>query len=71
MVKQAVTGEWTQRLQEDAAEMSSLQFLNISCCEIGHVHPVWEDLDTITIDKATVKAQLLVGRYPLATSPTA
>ena len=69
-VRQAVTEEWSQRLQEEATEKPSLCFLNISLCEVGYLHPVWEDLDTIAIDKATVKVQPLICQYPLATSPT-
>jgi hypothetical protein len=71
MVKRAVCDEWCRKLQEEANNKSSLQLLNIDRCELGRVHPVWENLNAMEIDKATVKAQLLVKRYPLATSPTA
>ena len=67
----AVTEQWTITLQQEAIEKSSLQFLMTDLCAIGYIHPIWEDRNAIAIDKATVKAQLLVRRYPLATSPTA
>ena len=70
-VRTAVADEWTKILQEEALEKSSLEFLNVEMCSVKLLHPVWEDLNAIDIDKATVKAQLLIKRYPLATSPTA
>ena len=46
--------------------------LNIEACSLGATHPVWLDLpDSISVQKATTKALLLIQRYPLATSPTA
>ena len=39
-VRQAVTEEWSQRLQQEASEKTSLCFLNISLCEVDYLHPV-------------------------------
>ena len=71
-VKKAVNNAWTVKLQEDAQAKTSLKMINISACKIGCIHPVWSNLkNPLSVQKATVKAQLLTQRYPLATSPTA
>ena len=64
--------EWTDKLQDAAREKSTLRYLNIEFCKISYLHPAWQGINCdLDIKKATVKAQLLVQRYPLATSPTA
>ena len=71
-VKKAVINYHTVALQKDAAGKTSLQYLNITACSLETVHLTWKNLSSpLDIQKATVKAQLLVKRYPLATSPTA
>ena len=41
-------------------------------CQVGKLHPVWKNtVSQLDILKATVKAQLLIKRYPLSTSRTA
>ena len=71
-VQQAVHAEWTDRLQEDADMKSTLQYLNIKACAVGYLHPVWQDINNdLDLKKATIKAQLLVKRYPLASTKLA
>ena len=71
-VKTAVQESWTDKLIADAEDMSSLEYLNLDACEIGSLHPTWQEVNNqLDIQKATVKTQLLIKRYPLATSPTA
>ena len=54
-----------------AEKKSTLEFLNVKACKLGQLHIVWQNLSSpLEIQKATVKAQHLVNRYPLATSPT-
>ena len=68
--KSAVLEWWSNQLKEDASSMSTLALLNLDACYLGHLHPVWCGLSSAhDILKATVKAQVLVGRYPLATTP--
>jgi hypothetical protein len=68
-VQKAVNDRWTKDLREKATEMSSLAHLNTDNCRIGSLHPVWAKVDTtMEVQQATVMAQLLCGRYPLATS---
>ena len=72
MVKRAVLDEWTADLQEQASLMPTLQHLNINQCSLTKTHPIWHDLSSEHhVMKATVKALLLVSRYPLSTSHTA
>ena len=72
MVKVAVNHVWTEKLIEEAKEMSSLCYLKVDECSSDNMHPTWHNLQSpLDIRKATVKAQLLVRRYPLTTCPTA
>ena len=71
-VKLTVLSTWDKLLHEQADTKSTLSLLNLDTCKLGALHPVWQDLSSpLEIQKATVKAQLMVQRYPLATSPTA
>ena len=70
-VKETINEAWTEALQDEAEKKSTLEFLNIGACKLGQLHLIWQNLSSpLEIQKATVKAQLLVKRYPLATSPT-
>ena len=65
-VKQAVTEYWNTTLKEEASKMKSLKHLNLGMCGIGYTHPVWvTGHDPMQATMATVRAALLVGRYPL------
>ena len=69
-VKLAVNTTW--QLREDAQAKSSLYHLKIQSCSTHQIHPVWQNLHSpLEIMKATVKAQLLIQRYPLTTNRTA
>ena len=70
-VKKAIDEAWTEALQDKAEKKSTLEFLNAKACKLGQLHIVWQKLSSpLEIQKATVKAQLLAKRYPLANSPT-
>ena len=72
MVKTAVNSHWLLKLVEEAEAKKTLSLLNIERCSLDSLHPVWNDIDSpLDVAKATVKAKLLIQRYPLATSPTA
>ena len=71
-VRDAVDSHWNQTLCDQAASMTSLQYINIEQCDISTPNPVWQNVRSpMDIMKATVKAQIMVQRYPLATSHTA
>ena len=71
-VKEAVHSWWTDKLRVEAALKSTLEYLNIDHARTDTLHPVWYDLTCpLSIKKASVKALLLIQRYPLTTSPTA
>jgi len=49
--------------------MSSLKYLNLESCSPGNLHDVWlHNSDSLDAHRATVKARLLVKRYPLGAS---
>jgi hypothetical protein len=66
-VKRAILKFWHGKLSEDAAQKSSLQYMSPQSCKPGQVHPIWNcGSDPIQATMATVKARLLVQRYPLS-----
>lgn len=72
MVKEAVNSHWTECLRKEAAGMTSLSYLDLKLCNTCTLHPVWLNLTSqLAVRKATVKALLMVQRYPLTTSHTA
>ena len=66
-VRRAVQCYWYRRLVEEAAEKSTLKYLNSRCYSPGQLHHVWSsvDINHLDIKKAQVKARILVGRYCL------
>jgi hypothetical protein len=55
----AILRHWEDKMKEDAAEMSSLSYLNLSKCQFGRPHPVWENISSPTeVRMATVKAKV-------------
>jgi hypothetical protein len=71
-VRQAVLGEWSKLLKEEASQKSTLRYLNIERCSLQGVHTVWDfgATDQLATTKAANKAKLLVQRYPLYSSRT-
>ena len=66
-VKRATSTYWEEKLKQDAAKMKSLRHLNLNSCWLGYSHPVWHTgHDPMQTTMATVKATLLVDRYPLS-----
>ena len=56
---------WTEQLQEEAKQMSSLCFTNIDAFKISSMHPVWLNLhNKLDIRKAHVGAKLLMKDTP-------
>ena len=52
--------------------MPSLKYLRIDACSTNAIHPIWQDLTcSLSVRKASIKAQLLTQRYPLTTCHTA
>ena len=72
MVKNAVLEHWHSVLVEQAKEKKSLSLLGLDNCTLSDLHPVWKYISShLDILKATVKAKLLIQRYPLLTCKTA
>ncbi len=72
MIKKAISEKWTKELQEEAQNKSTLRYLNVNKCHLGMVHPVWQNINSdLDLKKATIKAQLLLQRYPLASTKLA
>ena len=70
-VKIIVNAAWTTTLCEEAEGKRSLNMLEKNNCIIGELHPTWKHIsNTLEIQQATIRARLLVQRYPLASSPT-
>ena len=69
LVKDTVNAYWTKILTEKAQSMKTLSLLNIEDCTAGIVHDVWyHTADPLDVQMATIKAKLLVQRYPLGYS---
>ena len=69
LVHSAVNHYWMKILKEKAHDMKTLDLLNIEACHPGMVHDVWyHNSDPLEAQMATVKARLLVQRYPLGYS---
>ena len=72
LVHSAVMQSWTTKLQEDAKSKTSLSLLDTEGCCTNRMHPVWADIEnSLSIQKAVVKAMLLVQHYPVTTCKTA
>ena len=56
---------WTQNLQENAREKSTLSNLNVDALCIGKVHNVWSPLDRTVFDvrKGIIKCRPLTDAY--------
>ena len=72
LVKEAIGIYWYQKIKEEATLKSSLQYVNLDSCEPGIHHNVWNiyTSDPLAVYRASVKAKLLVQRYPLYTNKT-
>ena len=71
MIREAVHKKWTEALQMEAAEKSSMSLINIEACSTRVMHPVWLNITCpLAVKKATVKAMLLTQRYRLTTCHT-
>jgi hypothetical protein len=70
LVKTTVLSQWTESLAEDAKTYTSLKFLNLDDFSLNSVHPIWRYnlYNALAVQKAGIKARLLVQRYPLSTS---
>ena len=69
-VKNAVNEYWTEHLQSEAKEKSTLIYLNIDSLKIGSTHTVWSSLEsTVTeVRMGITKCRLLTGTYLLQTN---
>ena len=72
LVKETIGAHWYQNIREEAALKSSLQYINIYNCQPGFHHNVWNSYnsDPLAVYRASVRAKLLVQRYPLHTNKT-
>lgn len=69
-ISTAVNSYWQNQWRIDHGSKSSLRYLNINACRLGHPHHVWNTLpsDCREVEKAAVKARLLTGTYVLQVS---
>ena len=64
--KTTITSFWEDKLKMQARQMKSLQHLNLDMCSVTAGHPVWQTgTDPRQVPMASVRAQILTGRYPL------
>ena len=69
LVQVTVLDYWTTELVKKAETMVTLSYLDMSRCYGGMVLDIWEyNTDPLEAHMATVKAKLLLQRYPLASS---
>ncbi|VDI08034.1 Hypothetical predicted protein [Mytilus galloprovincialis] len=63
----SIAEKWTNLLQKEMEEKSTLKHCNIQMLKIHEVHPVWRTLPPVTyeVKKANIKARLLTGTYLL------
>ena len=64
-VKRAVNKHWSELLQKEASEKSTLKYMNIESMKIGHV--VWSSLESTlsAVRKGITKSRMLMGTYLL------
>lgn len=71
MVMTAIHRRWTKDLQQEAEEMSTLQYMSIPACSTSSMHPIWNEISSpLNTAKATIRAKMLTNRYPVMSSPT-
>ena len=69
LVKKKVNEFWHEQLMEEAQQMKTLKYLNIRDCYPGYIHSTWNhNTDPLEAHMATIKARVLVQRYPLSSS---
>lgn len=66
-VKRAVNKYWSELLQKEAAEKSTLKYMNIDAVKIGQTHVIWSSLESTISDvrKGITKSRMLTGTYLL------
>ena len=65
MVKSKVLQYWHNKLQDEAASLPSLQYLQAPFLSLTRCHPLWSTMNTSSyqVNQATVQAIMLSGRY--------
>ena len=71
-VKTIIISYWERHLKFEASQKSTLSYINLDTCSLQSPHPVWKlgPASSFMVTKATIKARLLVQRYPLHYSRT-
>ena len=68
-VNTAVSEIWMEELKSKAREMKTLEYLDTAKCTSGSIHSVWlHNSDPLAAHMATIKARIIVQRYPLGYS---
>ncbi len=67
--KKAIRQFWTEQLQSEANEKSTLKYCVKNTLQIGSTHRVWKTLHSYRQDviRGTIKARILTGTYMLQT----
>ena len=66
-VKRAFNKHWSELLQKEALEKSTLKYMNIHSVGIGRTHSVWYSLESTVSDvrKGITKSRMITGTYML------
>ena len=66
-VKRAINKHWSELLQKEALEKSTLKYMNIDSVEIGRTHSAWSSLESTVSDvrKGITKSRMITGTYML------
>lgn len=66
-VKQTVREYWTEKLQEEAGNRSTLERCHIPALQVGGTHIIWETVQSCRMDviRAATKVRMLTGTYLL------
>ena len=66
-VKRAINKHWSELLQKEALEKSTLKYMNVDSVGIGRTHSVWSSLESTVSDvrKGITKSRMITGTYML------
>ncbi|CAC5422704.1 unnamed protein product [Mytilus coruscus] len=66
-INRSIADKWSNFLQKEMEEKSTLKHCNIQILKIHEVHPVWRTLPPVTyeVKRANIKAMFLTGTYLL------
>ena len=68
-VKRTLRCYWTEQLQREAGDKSTLKYCNLDSMLMGTTHPVWDTVlpNRLDVMRAIIKVRMLTGTYLLQT----